>query len=298
VSIDVHYQAIDVALFQGPVFDYVLGKGPPAALRAELIRVQKVRRAAGPWQGLVMHAYWKRLGKLPDWYNNEVVGSQRPFLIVEDLPARVGELIERYHYAPTPEATRALVDSQLAILDPQRWNEPGRWDLRSLPPPAWPSVEESVEQALALLEPYLPPRAAGEPEQQLDLEFARQALKFNERLQPFVELRAWFTEAIVQGRQELSRYFETPHALFEPLFGAHPELKEELSLPYRNERVGLYVRPENVPGARRAVEAALPTPVWQGGSKEEDYRENALRRLTELLCYAQRRGLGFAERIF
>jgi hypothetical protein len=297
LSIDVRYQAIDVALFQGPVFDYVLGKGPLADLRAELIRVQKVRRAAGPWQGLVMHGYWKRLGKLPAWYNNEVVGSQRPFLIVEDLPARVGELIELYHYAPTPEATRALVDSQVAILDPERWNEPGRWDLRSLPPPAWPSVEESADQALALLAPYLPPRAAGEPKEQLDLEFARQALKFNERLQPFVELRYWFTESL-KGYKELARYLETPHALFGPLFGAHPELREELSLPYRNERVGLHVRPENVPRARRAAEAGLPTPVWQGGSKEEDYRTNALRRLTELLCYAERRGLGFAERIF
>jgi hypothetical protein len=297
VSIDVHFQAIDVGLFQGPVLDYVLGKELPTGLRAELIRVQKVRRAANPWLGLVTHAYWKRLGKLPDWYNNEVVGFQRPFLIVEDLPARVGELIERYHYAPTPEAARALVDSQLAILDPERWNEPGRWDLRSLPAPDWPSVEESADQALALLAPYIPLRAAGEPKKQLDLEFARQALKFNESLQPFVALRAWFTEAI-KGRKDLSRCFETPHALFEPLFGAHPKLKEELSLPYRNERVGLYIRPENVPRARRAAEAELPTPVWQGGSEEEDYRTNALRRLTELLCYAERRGLGFAERIF
>jgi hypothetical protein len=66
-------------------------------------------------------------------------------------------------------------------------------------------------------------------------------------------------------------------------------------LPYRNERVGLYIRPENVPRARRAAEAELPTPVWQGGSEEEDYPTNALRRLTELLCYAERRGLGFAE---
>jgi hypothetical protein len=198
VSIDVHYGAIDVALFQGPVFDYVLGKGPPAELRAELIRVQKVRRVAGPWLGLVTHAYWKKLGKLPDWTTTRSSG-QRPFLIVEDLPARVGELIERYHYASTPEATRAVVDSQMAILDPERWNEPGRWDLRSQPAPDWPSVEESADQALALLAPYIPPRAAGEPKQQLDLEFARQALKFNERLQPFVALRYWFTEAIITG---------------------------------------------------------------------------------------------------
>jgi hypothetical protein len=69
-------------------------------------------------------------------------------------------------------------------------------------------------------------------------------------------------------------------------------------LPYCNEWVGLYIRPENVPRARRAAEAELPTPVWQGGSEEEHYPTNALRRLTELLCYTERCGLGFAERIF
>jgi hypothetical protein len=295
MSIHVYFQAIDVALVQGRVFDHVLGKGPLDDLRPELVRVATVRRSIGPWASLVSDAYWNHRDRLPDGYNNDVVMLERPYLIVEDLPARVGELVDQYHNAPGPEGVRTVVDSQVALLDPTGWNKRGRWKAKE---PDFSGVEAAADKALALLAAHVsPPGARGKQKKQLELDFASDLLKFNEALQPRWELMDYFTESIVWTTRELGECFETPHALFQPLFRSHPELKKALSLPYRNETVGLYVRPENVARARRAAEAALPTPVSVEGSETRDYALNALRRLAELLCYAERRGLGFAERI-
>jgi hypothetical protein len=295
VSILVYFQPIDVDLFQGRVFDYLRGKGTLDELRPELVRVETLRRTVGPWESLLMDANYHHREKLPDWYNDDVVALERPFLITEDLPARVGELADQYHQAATPEAVRPIIDSQMAHLDPAGWNDPVRW---SPEPPDFSGVEAEADQVLARLAPYASPvQARGDKKKSLDLEFASALLNFNKSLQPVWFVQAWFTEAIVEASRELLKCFETPDALFQPLFRSHPELKEALAQPYRNEKVGLYVRPENVARARKAAEAVLPTPVSQDGRETADYVVNALRRLAECLCYAERRGLGFAERI-
>jgi hypothetical protein len=295
MSIHVYFQPIDVALIQGRVFDHVLGKGTLDELRPELVGVATVGRAVGPWVRLVSDANYNHRDKLPDWYNHDVVALERPYLVVEDLPARVGELVDQYHNAPGPEAVLPVVDSQMAYLDPKGWKKRGRWKAKE---PNFDGVEAAADKALALLAPHVsPPGARGKQKKQLGLEFASDLLKFNEALQPRWGVMDYFTESIVWATNELGQCFETPHALFQPLFRAHPELKKALSLPYRNETVGLYVRPENVARARRAAEASLPTPVSNDGSETSDYQLNARRRLTEVLCYAERRGLAFAERI-
>jgi hypothetical protein len=296
MSIHVYFQTIDVALIQGRVFDYVQGKGTLDDLRPELIRRSTVSRGGvSPWASAVNDAAWNDKKKLPEWYNNTVVMEERPYFIAEDLPARVGELVDLYHNAATPEAARAVAETQMAHLDPKGWKKRGRWKLKE---PSFDGIEERADKALAILAGHVSPAGAkGKQKKKLDLDFASDVLKLNEKLQPVWSVMDFFTESIVWTTRELGECFETPHALFEPLFGAHAELKKALSQPYRNETVGLYVRPENVARARQAAEAALPTPTSEDGAETRDYQLNALRRLTEALCYAERRGLGFAERI-
>jgi|GEM_PF-6937605 len=305
MSIHVYFLPIDVALFQGPVFDYLCGVGSLDVVREEIVRVVRARRMHSPWWQLVWDVYCKRDGRLPAWFDSRAVFYERPLLIVEDLPARVGELVERYHTATGPDEVRRVAQSQLALLDPEGWDRPGNWQPQE---PDFTDVDAVVDRSLARLTVgVMPPVADGftppaewlerVDRDNLDLKSVSELLKFNQSLQPAWELRYWFTESIRGASRELNACFETPHALFEPLLEEHPELESALSSRWRNERVGLYIRPENVPAARLAAEAVLPTPVCVGSSEKEEPSTNALRRLAEVLCYAERRGLGFAERI-
>src|SRR5262249_37257342 len=158
-------------------------------------------------------------------------------------PARVGELIELYLNAATPEAARALAESQMARLDPEGWKDPGRWKPKEA---SFDGVEEAADKALAILAEHVSPAGAKgkQKKKKRELKFASDVLKLNEKLQPVWNLMDYFTESIVWTTRELGECFETPHALFEPLFASHRELKKALSQPYRNEKVGLYVRPE------------------------------------------------------
>ena len=38
---------------------------------------------------------WAHRDGLPDWYKKDVVALERPYLIVENLPVGVGELVNR-----------------------------------------------------------------------------------------------------------------------------------------------------------------------------------------------------------
>jgi hypothetical protein len=293
VSLNVYFQPIDVGLIQGLVFDYVRGKGTLEALRPQLRRRWDVLRAVVPWRRLVSEACRDRGGKLPEWFDGEAFG-RRHFFIVESAPDRVAELMELYHNAPDEDAVRRLIRSQLAILiDPKGVNEPGRWTPQ---PVEWHwDVDEQVEQKLALLAPYAAAPGGG-TKKPLDNDFTRDLLELNEGLQPVGEVDDYPLGTVAGwATAEFRECLEPPDDLFRPLFAAHPELEKDLAAEGRYPwcyGAGLYVRPANVPRARRAVAASL-TDDW---GVTDEFALNALRELADLLGYAERRGLGLIER--
>jgi hypothetical protein len=152
MSLNVSYQTIDVGLIQGPVFDYVRGKGRLEALRPRLRRRWEVIRAFAPWKRLVLEVHRDGSDRLPDWFDAAAF-ERRRYFIVEDAPDRVVELTELYHNAADEDTVRRLIGSQLAILDPESVNEPGRWTPK---PITWDwDVEEQVERQMTLLAPYV-----------------------------------------------------------------------------------------------------------------------------------------------
>lgn len=296
MSIHVTFMPIDVNLFQTKVFGYLRGTETVDDLRPQMTRAATNAAFVQPWSLLLIGTHYDSPDKLPAWFNHEVVCLERPYFIVEDEPVRVAHAAEDYHLAPGPKALRAAVNAQLAVLDPEGWQKRGRWKATE---PDLSGVEGKVDAAFALLAKYLaapPKKGKGGKAKKAgwDLEFASDVLGFNEALQPCWSVNEYFTESIIGVSAALTGCFEIPHALFRPLFKEHPELQKALSSPHRNETVGLYVPPSRVGRARRAAEAALPTPHPEDG---EGYEVNALRRLTEVLTYAERNGLGFAERI-
>jgi hypothetical protein len=295
VSLNVYFQPIDVGLIHGLVFDYLRGKGTLEALRSPLRRRWEILRAVVPWRRLVSEAYREGSDKFPDWFDGKAF-ERRHFFIVENAPDRVAELMDLYLNAAGEGAVRRLISSQLALLDPEGVNEPGRWTPK---PVAWGwDVEEQVEGEMALLAPYAATPGGG-PKKPLDNEFTRDLLKLNEGLQPIAEVDDYPLGTVVGwATAELRECLEPPDDLFRPLFAAHPELEEALAAKGRYPwcyGAGLFVRPANVSKARRAVEASLRGEAGEWYDTDE-FALNALRELADLLRYAERRGLGLIER--
>jgi hypothetical protein len=294
VSYIVTFQTIDVGLVQGLVFDYVRGKGTLEVLRPQVRRRYETILAFVPWKGAVAEAYREHRDRFPAWFNLKAFEHRR-FLIVEDAPDRVAELVDLYHNAPDDATVHGLIESQLALLGPKGSNEPWRW----VPKPVewgW-DVDEQVERSMALLPPYAATPDGGR-KKPLDREFARDVLEFNEDLQLVAEVNDYPLGTVAHwATSEFSECLEPPDDLFRPLFAEHPELEADLArvdLDSLFYGAGRYVRPANVPRARRAVEASLP----EAGELDvsDEFALNALRELAELLRYAERRGLGLIER--
>jgi hypothetical protein len=297
VSLNVYFQPIDVGLIQGLVFDYVRGKGTLEALRTPLRRRWEIGRTVGPWKRMLSEVYRAGGDKLPDWFDGETF-QQRHFFIVENAPERVAELMDLYLHAPDDGAVRQLIGAQLALLDPEGVNVPGRWAPK---PVEWRwNVEEQVERSMALLAPYAA-TPGGKPKKPLDNEFTRDLLELNEDLQPIDEVYDYPLGTVVGwATAELGECLEPPDDLFRPLFAEHPDLEEDLSSEGRYPwcyGAGMYIRPANVPRARQAVEASLPEDRrWRPSYDSYDFAPAALWKLANLLRYAERRGLGLIER--
>ncbi len=206
--------------------------------------------------------------------------------------------MDLYLNAPDENAVRRLINSQLAVLDPESVNEPGRWT----PHPFhgdW-DVEELVEQKMILLAPYAA-TPGGEPKKPLDNDFTSDLLRLNEGLQPFAEIDDYPLGTVASwATAGFRECLESSGDLFRPLFATHPELKEEVRAVERwypwYSGPGLYVRPGYVSRARLEVEASLRGEAGEWYDADE-FALNAILELADLLRFAERRGQGLIERI-
>ncbi len=232
----------------------------------------------------------------------------RPFLVAENSPAKVAEIVERFAAAPSLAAAETIATEQLGRLDPEL--------ARRLVPEDGPEMSADLLHRRDLLASLAAIRdladaarrgvtwgegdAAGKPAAEvLRDEIAWRALVLHARVVPF-----WVGRD-VDGLETICAAASIPppevlvpaRRVFAGLCEEFPDFASTLGIELtRDRQVGAYVAPDDVPTLLEFLGDAGAR-IIQAAAR---YGEGAscsvlLRKMRECATYARRRGFGYLE---